>query len=88
MTMKRILLASLLSALASVSLAHDDALGDIGELYGSPILDHRATAGGEPLKGEGELYGSFFANPETLKADPDAKVVPWRFEDDWKSQIN
>lgn len=86
--MKRIILASLLSALASVSLAHDDVLGDISELYGSPFLDHRATAGGEPLKGQGELYGSFLVNPETLRADLDAKVLPWRFEDDWKSQIN
>ncbi|NND56994.1 MAG: hypothetical protein HKN57_07065 [Xanthomonadales bacterium] len=86
--MKRIIIASLLSVAASAAFAHDDALSGIDEWYGSVLLDHRAGSTGEPLKGESELYGSFFANPELLEADRSAQVIPWDPAEDWKAQIN
>lgn len=75
--MKTIIVAALLTSMASFAFAHDKALGDNPELYGSVLLDHSAAPTGEPMKGEGELYGSFIANPEDLKSDPNARVERW-----------
>lgn len=75
--MKTIVVAALLTSMASFAFAHDKALGDNPELYGSVLLDHDTSPPGETMKGEGELYGSIIANPKYLKSDPNARVERW-----------
>jgi len=84
--MKKIIAAILLSSAASLAMAHHGDLANNPDLYASPLLDHSAAASGEPLKGEGDLYGSIIENPDLFKSDPNAKVEPWTPADEWKTR--
>ena len=72
---------SLLSsaAFASGTKSHAVHIGTDGDAYGSQLneLDDpgtRATSPGQ--QGEGDLYGSFLANPEDVTPDPNARRKP------------
>lgn len=73
---RTIALAALVGA-GSIAQAHDKDLGGNPDLYGSPLLEHKAASrGGEGQKGSGDLYGSHIANPEEVTPNPNAKPEP------------
>ncbi len=77
--MKKIIAIAAIAILGSTTAAwaHDKTLGGSEDLYQSPLLEHdKGTKGGEPQKGEGDLYGSHVANPEDVTPTPGAKPEP------------
>ncbi len=73
---RTITLAALVST-GAIAQAHDKDLGGNPDLYGSPLLEHKAASrGGEGQKGTGDLYGSHIANPMEVAPDPNAKPEP------------
>ena len=77
--MKKIIAIATIAILGSATAAwaHDKSLGGNEDLYQSPLLEHdRGTKGGDPQKGEGDLYGSHLANPEDVTPNPGVRPEP------------
>ena len=86
--MNKILAAAVLSAIASVAMAHDEHFAGKTDSYGDPLLDHgRGSPTGEPQKGRGDLYAGIVENPPQLqKAHPKPEAEPWNPADAWKDR--
>ncbi len=74
--MKKIITVATIALLATgtAAWAHDEHFAGNQDLYGSMLIDHsKGKRGGDPQKGEGDLYGSHLANPEEVTPNPNAQ---------------